>query len=64
MIVEILKTDERTGVKQGQIYEAKRYWLDPTKKVTLIRRLTKKDRKSIGKSPDCNEYLHNVRVLS
>lgn len=64
MIVEILKSDERTGVKKGQIYEAKRYWLGPNSKVTLLRRLTKKDRRPIGKEPNCNEYFHNVKVIS
>lgn len=64
MIVEILKSDERIGIKRGQIYEAERYWLDPNDKVTLLRRHTKKDRKPIGKSPDCNEYLCNVRIIS
>lgn len=62
MVVEILNTDERTGVKSGQIYKAEKYWLDP-EKVTLLRRLTKKDRKPIGKEPLVNEYMCNVRVL-
>lgn len=63
MIVEILKTDERIGVKKGQIYEAKRYWLDPNEKVTLLKRLSKKDRMPIGKEPNCNEYLCNVKII-
>jgi hypothetical protein len=64
MIIQILKKDERTGVKKGDIYLAKRYYLDPMEKVTLITRLTKKDRKPIGKDPDCNEYIHNVKILN
>lgn len=64
MIVEILKTDEQTGVKKGQIYEATPYFLEPQGKVTLVRRLTKKDRKPIGKSPDCNEYRNNINIIS
>jgi hypothetical protein len=63
MVVEILKDDERFKIKAGQLFEAKRYWLDPTSKVTLLRRLTKKDRKPIGKDPECNQYLSNVRML-
>lgn len=63
MIVEILKDCELTGVRKGQIYEAIPYWLDPNCKVSLLRRLTKKDRKPIGIEPNCNEYLHNVKVL-
>ena len=57
MIVEILKTDERLGIKSGQLYEAKKYWLDPDK-VTLLRRLTKKERKPIGKEPLINQYIY------
>ena len=63
MTVEILKDCKRTGVRKGQIYEAIPYWLDPNYKVSLLRRLTKKDRKPIGKEPNCNEYLHNMKVL-
>jgi hypothetical protein len=63
MIVEILKDDIRFNIKAGQIFEAKRYWLDPTSKVTLLRRLTKKDRKPIGKCPECNQYISDVKIL-
>ena len=63
MIIEILKHDERFKIKAGQLFEAVRYWVDPTSKVTLLRRLTKKDRKPIGKNPECNQYLSNVRIL-
>ena len=62
MIVEILKDCKHTGIKSGQIYRAKTYEIDPSK-VTLLRRLTKKDRREIGKEPMCNEYKCNVRVL-
>lgn len=61
-IVKIKKSCESTGVQEGQIYKAKRYWLDSSK-VTLLQRLTDKSRKPIGKSPDCNEYLNNVEIL-
>ena len=63
MIVEILKSDDRLGVKKGQIYKAKIYLLDPDK-VTLLRRLTKKDRKPVGKEPMVNQYLSEVSVLN
>ena len=63
MIIEILKTCIHTGVKKGQIYKAEPYRLDPGLKVTLLRRLTKKDRREIGKDPDCNEYRYNVKIL-
>lgn len=58
MIVEILKTDPRTGVSKGERYEAKRYWLDPIEKVTLLKRI------SDGWTPDCNEYIHNVKFIT
>lgn len=57
MIVEIKKSDKRTGVVKGEKYEAIRYHLDPWEKVTLLKRIPD------GYEPDCNEYLHNVNVL-
>jgi len=64
MLVEILVTDKNTGVKKGQIYQAERYFLDPTSKVVLIKRLTKKDRKPIRKKPNCTQYLSNVKIIN
>ena len=55
MRVKILKTDKRLGVKQGEIYEAQRYALDPGK-VTLLRR------EPDGYDPSCNQYLSEVAV--
>ncbi len=63
MIVQIKKTDSRFGLKVGQIYDADPYWLDPSSKVTLKRRLTKKDRKPIGKEPGCNVYRSEVEII-
>ena len=53
MRVQILKTDKRLGVKAGEVYEARRYLLDPDK-VTLDRRVPD------GYDPCCNQYLHEV----
>lgn len=63
MLVEILKTNTNTGIKKGQIYEAERYFLDPESKVVLLKRLTKKNRKPIGKTPNCTEYLNNIKII-
>ncbi|BAP30112.1 uncharacterized protein CHSO_1075 [Chryseobacterium sp. StRB126] len=61
MTVELLITEERFGIKEGQIFSAEKYSLDPGK-VTLKQRLNK-DGKPIGKPVMCNEYLHNVRII-
>jgi hypothetical protein len=63
MIVEILKTDLRLGLKAGDHYKAEPYSLDPKQKVTLLRKLTKKERKPIGKYPMCNQYLSEVKII-
>ena len=57
MFVEILKTDDHTGVKSGEVYEAERYWLDPQCKVTLLSRIPD------GHNPSANEYFENVRIM-
>ena len=54
MRVKILKTDDRIGIKCGEIYNAERYRLDPYEKVSLL------SREPDGYCPDCNEYTHNV----
>lgn len=61
MTVELLITEERFGIKAGQLFSAEKYPLDPNK-VTLKHRLNKK-RKPVGKPVMCNEYLSNVRIL-
>ena len=63
MIVEILKSCKQTGIRKGQVYKAKRYALDPSK-VTLLKRIKKKDGSEMGKDPMCNEYVSNVRILT
>lgn len=57
MKVKILETDERLGVTAGEIYEAKRYFFDPTEKLTLISRIPD------GYDPMCNMYTHEVAYL-
>ena len=54
MIVRIQKTDERLGVKAGEIYQAERYRYDPHEKVTLVAR------QPDGYNPECNQYVHEV----
>lgn len=61
MIVEILKTDIRFGLKKGQLYNAKTYSVDPSK-VTLLNRVTKAGR-HMKKNPMCNEYCSNVKIV-
>lgn len=56
MRVKILKTDDRLGVKEGEIYEARRYWLDP-EKITLDARIPD------GYDPCCNQYSKDVLIL-
>ena len=58
MLVEILKSIKRLGVKEGEIYEAERYWLDPTSKVTLIKRIDD------GYDPGCNMYFSEIKIVS
>lgn len=64
MILEILENDERFNIKKGQLFEAKRYWLDPQEKVTLLKRVTKKDLKPMGKEVLCNQYFSNVKIIT
>ncbi len=53
MRVKILKTDNRIGVKKGEIYQATGYKFDP-EKMTLLSRIPD------GYDPECNEYKHNL----
>ena len=55
--VEILETQERLGIRAGEIYEATPYWLDPQEKVTLLSRVPD------GFDPECNQYIDQVRVI-
>lgn len=57
MIVKILKTDDRLGIKAGETYYAKRYQYDPIEKITLTKRV------SDGHDPECNQYMREVAHL-
>lgn len=57
MKVKILETNERLGVKKGEIYNAQRYPYDPQEKVTLL------SRDPDGYEPECNQYVHEVAFL-
>ncbi|MEN5308773.1 hypothetical protein ABE425_14750 [Chryseobacterium cucumeris] len=61
MKVKLLITEKRLGIKEGQIFSAEKYSLDPGK-VTLKQRLDKSG-KPVGKPVMCNEYLCNVIIL-
>jgi len=54
MKVMILKTDDHLGVKEGEVYDAQRYHLDPHEKVTLLAR------DPDGYDPSCNQYFDEV----
>ena len=41
-------------IKEGEVYEARRYQLDPQEKVTLI------GREPDGYDPECNQYINEV----
>jgi hypothetical protein len=53
--VKIINSCEHTGVKAGEVYEAKRYHLDPGKYI-LERRIPD------GHDPMCTEYAYNVAL--
>lgn len=57
MVVKILKTDKRLGVKAGELYSAEPYWLEPTCKVTLLKNL------KTGKEGTCNQYWSEVEIV-
>lgn len=54
MKVKILRTDERLGVKAGEVYEARRYKYDPTGKIELI------SREGDGYTPQCTQYMSEI----
>jgi len=55
--VRILKDEDRLGIKKGEVYEAKSYWLDPSLKYTLIGRVPD------GYDPSCNVYRSEVEIV-
>ena len=56
MHVKIIETNDRLGVKAGEIYEASRYPYDECK-YTLEARVPD------GFDPCCNMYSHNIQIL-
>lgn len=54
MQIMILTTDNRLGVKAGEVYEARRYQYDPHEKYSLIARIPD------GYDPGCNQYIDGV----
>lgn len=58
MIVELLKDEPRFKINKGDQFKAIAYHLDPQEKVTLLKRL------SDDFVPECNEYRHNVKILT
>ena len=56
--IKILKTDDRLGVKAGEIYDAKPYTYDPQSKWELIGRVPD------GYDPSCTQYKSEVRCLN
>ena len=63
MVVELLNTNMNLGLKAGHYYLAEPYWVDPEAKVVLLVRLSKKDRKPIGKNPRCTQYRYEVKII-
>jgi hypothetical protein len=53
----ILLNIKHTGIKDGEIYEAEPYQLDPSSKVILLRRVAD------GFDPCCTEYRYNIEIL-
>lgn len=53
-LLRLKEDDPRFGLKAGDILECKPYWLDPSDKWTVIRRV------SDSFDPECNVYRHQV----
>jgi hypothetical protein len=62
-VVRIKETDERLGVKKGQLYIAENYWLDPGSKVTLLNRMSSTG-KVYKKNPGCNQYKSDIEIVN
>lgn len=54
MRVKIIETNERLGVKAGEVYKARRYHYDPHEKIELLERVTD------GYDPCCTQYFGDV----
>jgi len=57
MRVKILKDCDHTGIKQGEVYNATPYSLDPRGKVVL------ESREPDGFDPSCTAYRYEVEIL-
>ena len=57
MKIKILKDCEHTGIKVGEVYEARPYCLDPSGKFELLARVTD------GRDPHCTTYRCDVEIL-
>lgn len=60
MIVEILQTQPRLGLRKGQRFQAEPYWVDPSK-VTLKNRITRSGR-VLKRTGDCNQYRNEIKI--
>lgn len=54
MLVKLKADDVQFGLAAGDVLEVEPYWLDPTDKLTVIRRI------SDGYDPNCNVYRSQV----
>ena len=53
-VVRMKEDDEQMGLKKGDLLEVQPYWMDPSDKFTVIRRL------SDNFDPSCNVYRTQV----
>lgn len=58
MLVKLKEDDERFKLKAGDVLEVEPYWLDPSDKFMVIRRV------SDGFDPMCNVYRSQVTQAS
>ena len=61
MIVKIIKGDENIGTKAGERFTAEPYEIDPSTKVVLLNKISKKN-KAFKKEMCCCEYRQNVII--
>lgn len=56
VLLRLKEDDPRFGLKKGDVLECVPYWLDPSDKWTVLRRV------SDGFDPSCNVYRHQVEA--
>ena len=61
LIVEILKSDPKLGIKKGQRYIAETYSIDPSK-ITLKNIVTHEGR-VMKREANCNQYRSEVKIV-